>query len=134
MDEVHREIQSPARFVHSAIVYLDDTRMVEARKETSFGEKAGLEKFRSLALRDKHLHGTAQTELQMLDLVHLRHAAPSEEPHHAVSRDNLAAKITHALTSLIRLYLIRKRELLLMPQDSQRAILRTERSPRQPKP
>ena len=32
MDEVHREIQSPARFVHSAIVYLDDTRMVEARK------------------------------------------------------------------------------------------------------
>jgi hypothetical protein len=51
-----------------------------------------------------------------------------------VSRDNLAAKITHALTSLIRLYPIRKRELLLMPQDSQRAILRTERSPHQPKP
>ena len=99
MDEVHREIQSPARFVHSAIVYLDDTRMVEARKETSFGEKAGLEKFRPLALRDKHLHGTAQTELQMLDLVHLRHAAPSEEPHHAVSRDNLAAK-HHLLQTL----------------------------------
>ena len=42
MDEVHREIQSPARFVHSAIVYLDDTRMVEARKETSFSRHCRL--------------------------------------------------------------------------------------------
>jgi hypothetical protein len=41
-DEVHREIQSPARFVHSAIVYLDDTRMLEARKETSFSRHCRL--------------------------------------------------------------------------------------------
>ena len=65
--------------------------MVEAGEDASLGEEAGAQKLRTLPLGTKHLHGAANSERRMLDLVHLCHAALPEQTH-----DTISANVCHA--------------------------------------